>query len=99
MNEYDKLYYEDAYLLFKRLKEKWHQHLAFVNNNVPYTNNMIERDFRHMKTKMKTSGSFRSWNHLIAFALIYSFLKTCSKRNINLWKAMNQVWTGEFSFK
>ena len=98
MNNNDKFYYNDAYLLFKRLKEKWHQHLAFVNNDVPYTNNLIERDFRHAKTKMKISGSFRSWNHLIAFTLIHSFLKTCNKRHLNLWTAINRVWANQFSF-
>jgi hypothetical protein len=60
MNKNDQIYYKDAHLLFKRLKEKMHQHLAFVSNNVPYTNNMIERDFRHIKTKMKVSSTFRS---------------------------------------
>jgi hypothetical protein len=60
-NEFDKSYYKEAYLLFRRLKLKMNQHLAFVNNaNVPYSNNLIERDFRHAKTKMKISGSFRS---------------------------------------
>jgi hypothetical protein len=59
---------------------------------------MIERDFRHVKTKMKVSGSFRVWNHVVAFSLIYSFLKTCSKRQINLWIAINQVRLNQFSF-
>ncbi|MDR1991722.1 MAG: DDE-type integrase/transposase/recombinase [Mycoplasmataceae bacterium] len=74
------------------------QHLAFVQCDVPYTNNMIERDFRHVKTKMKVSGSFRDWNHVVAFSLIYSFFKTCNKRQINLWIAINQVWLNQFSF-
>jgi transposase len=60
LNKNDKYYYRDAYLLFKRLKEKQHQHLAFLEHDVPYTNNLIEQDFRHVKTKMKVSGTFRS---------------------------------------
>jgi hypothetical protein len=59
---------------------------------------LIERDFRHAKTKMKISGSFRSWDHLVAFTLIQSFVKTCIKRNINLWNATKQVWNNQFSF-
>lgn len=85
LNGVDKFYFKEAYLLFHRLKLKIHQHLAFVNNaQIPYSNNLIERDFRHAKTKMKISGSFRSWNHVVAFTLIRSFLKTCTKRNINI---------------
>jgi hypothetical protein len=60
LNEIDKKYFRDSYLVFRRLKQKLHQHLAFVTHaNVPYSNNLIERDFRHAKTKMKVSGTFR----------------------------------------
>jgi hypothetical protein len=59
---------------------------------------MIERDFRHIKTKMKVSSTFRSWDHIVAFVTIYSFFKTCSKRRINLWTAINQIWVSDFKF-
>jgi hypothetical protein len=47
---------------------------------------------------MKVSGTFRDWNHLVAFTVIRSFLQTCHKRKINIWQAINKTQTSQFSF-
>jgi hypothetical protein len=47
---------------------------------------------------MKVSGTFRGWNHFVAFVLIRSVLQTCVKRKINLWQTINQIQNPGFSF-
>jgi transposase len=84
MSENDKYYYKDGFLLFKRLKEHVDQHLAFIQDfDVPYSNNLVERDFRNTKTKMKISGCFKNLEHAAVFTTIRIFIQTCVKRKLN----------------
>jgi len=71
--------------------------LLFVKNyDAPFTNNLAERDLRPCKTKQKVSGCFRSWDGLLCFANIRSFISTAKKRSINLLDAFSSLFSQYF---
>jgi transposase len=65
--------------------------LRFLTDpNVPFTNNEAERDLRMMKVKQKISGSFRSLEGALDFAVIRSFISTAKKQGWNVIHALAQ---------
>ncbi len=68
--------YKDSYLLFIR------------NYDAPFTNNEAERDLRSCKTKQKISGCFRSWQGVLDYCKIRSFLATVKKRAKNIFDSL-----------
>ena len=61
---------------------------------VPFDNNQAERDVRHMKTKIKVSGCFRTPRGAKAFAMINSFLSTAKKQGVSVLQAIRFVLEG-----
>ena len=57
---------------------------------VPFTNNQAERDGRMMKLRQKISGSFRSPEGAMDFALIRSFFSTAKKQGWNIIDALTR---------
>ena len=74
--------YKDSYLLFMK------------DYDVPFTNGLSERDLRPAKTRQKVSGCFRSWNGVVVYAQIRSFISTAKKRRINLFEAISSIIKG-----
>jgi hypothetical protein len=72
--------FKDCYLLFIR------------DYDVPFTNNLSERDLRPAKTRQKVSGCFRSWNGVEIYAKIRSFISTAKKRQKNLFDSIACVF-------
>jgi len=69
---------------------------AFAENEeVPFTNNLAERDVRMAKVKQKVSGCFRSWEGARAFARVRSYISTCSKRQVRLIDALANAMRGQ----
>ena len=66
------------------------EHLRFISNfNVPFDNNLAERDLRMIKAKSKISGSFRSVNGGEIFANIKSYTSTLRKNKKNLFQGIS----------
>jgi transposase len=83
---------EDMKLL-RRMKEFKMEHLRFISNfNVPFDNNLAERDLRMIKAKSKISGSFRSVNGGEIFANIKSYTSTLRKNKKNLFQGITLVF-------
>jgi len=63
--------------------------LRFLTDpNVPFTNNLAERDARMMKVRQKISGGFRSDGGAKDFAVIRSLLSTARKQGWDMLKTL-----------
>ena len=82
----------DAEKLLNRLAKRQDSVLLFVeNSNVPFDNNLAERDLRMAKVKQKVSGTFRSKTGAQNFAMTRSFLGTLKKQKRNLFESIKEV--------
>jgi len=81
--------------LLDRFKEYADDILRFmVDFNVPFDNNLAERDLRMVKVKEKISGTFRSEQGANIFARIRGYISTARKNNKSAIKAIKDAFTG-----
>jgi len=81
--------------LLERLDRYRKEALAFMYDfNVPFDNNLGERDIRMMKVQQKISGQFRSEQGAKAFCRIRSYISTARKNAINAIDAIARVFEG-----
>ncbi len=86
--------------LLNRLVKHQKAVLAFAfHQEVPFTNNLAERDLRPAKTKQKVSGCFRTFKGAQTHARINSFISTVRKQQLNIFNELKKVFEGKtFSF-
>lgn len=86
--------------LLERLERHKTSVLAYAfDPDIPFTNNLAERDLRPSKIKMKVSNTFRSTEGANHHARIAGFSSTLRKQNINVFSALMDVFDGkEFTF-
>lgn len=81
--------------LLDRLKEHRASVLAFMYDfNVPFDNNLAERDIRMCKLRQKISGEFRTEKGAKIFCRIRSVFSTAKKRSINIFYLLQRVFNG-----
>lgn len=79
--------------LLNRLKKYKSNHLLFLENfDMPFDNNLSERDLRHIKSKQKVSGGFRSELGLEMYCNIKSILITCNKKGLDIFNTINNIY-------
>jgi len=82
--------------LLERLRDYWRETLAFMYDlNIPFDNNLAERDIRMVKVQQKISGLFRTKDGAEQFCLIRSFISTVKKQRINVIDAIHSVLEGK----
>jgi len=85
----------DARRMANRLKKYEPETLLFMLDfDVPFTNNLAERDVRMPKAKQKISGGFRSDDGAKAFARIRGFISTVKKKGKNVFDGLVSVFNG-----
>lgn len=78
--------------LLNRLKKYKEQHLKYAYDfEVPFDNNLSERDLRAIKTKKKVSGCHRSYTGLKDYCNIRTIISTCKKQGINYFKELVNI--------
>lgn len=82
----NKLFRSEEKSLLNRLVKYKSNHILFLEDfSMPFDNNLSERDLRHIKTKQKVSGGFRSIDGQKAYLNIQSIFLTCIKRDKNIF--------------
>lgn len=82
--------------LLERFRDFSKEVLAFMYDfNVPFDNNLSERDLRMMKLQQKISGTFRSKDGADMFCRIRSYISTMKKQNVNVLSAIISVFEGK----
>lgn len=94
-------YYKDkADKLYRRLAKYKENHLYFIKDfNVPFDNNLSERDLRCFKNKTKISGGFRTMKGAISYVNALTIIKTSIKRNINPYESIKAIFNNEVLFQ
>jgi transposase len=80
--------------LLERLDRHRSQVQAFLTDfNVPFDNNLAERDVRMIKVQQKISGVFRSEDAAKAFCRIRSYISTARKNALGALEAIQRIFT------
>ena len=81
--------------LLERLRDFEDDVLRFMTiSDVPFTNNLGERDIRMTKVQQKISGCFRSIEGAKIFCRLRSYLSTCRKQGISSSDARELLFDG-----
>jgi transposase len=83
--------------LLERLRDFEDDALRFMTVlEVPFTNNLGERDIRMTKVHQKISGCFRSFKGAQTFCQVRSYLSTCRKNFVSASEALSQLFAGKW---
>lgn len=85
---------EEKALLNRLVKYKANHLLFMVNFQVPFDDNLSERDLRMCKQRQKMSGGFRTDGGIQMFCDIMSVIRTIKRRGMNIFKSIRDLFAG-----
>lgn len=69
--------------------------LRFTTNfDIPFDNNLAERDIRMVKVHQKISGGFRTLGGAVSFLNLRSYISTANKQGTSALTALNHLFAG-----
>ena len=81
--------------LLAHLEKYRENHLLFLKRfEVPFDNNMSERDLRKVKNRQKMAGGFRKEKGQKMYCRILSIVETLKRRKMNLMAHIKQIFIG-----
>ena len=85
---------DDERKLLNRMEKYSENHLLFLHRfDVPFDNNMSERDLRKCKSRQKMSGGFGLSEGRDMACRILSFVETCKRRSLNVFQAISDAFS------
>ena len=88
-----KYYKDEEKKLLNRLRKYKDNHLMFIYDfEIPFDNNMAERDLRHVKSKQKISGCFRSDEGQKSYLDIKSIILSLKKQCRDSYSAIRNIF-------
>lgn len=86
-------YYREGFNLSKKLREYKEAHLLFLHMpQVPYDNNLCEREARNFKRKQKQMMTFRSFENFDYFCNSLSVMNNFRNQKRNLYDSVSEIF-------
>lgn len=95
MEDKDHFYFKKEDTLITRIMDYKNEYFLWIYNfEVPFTNNLSERGLRGVKSKQKASGQFWNIESCSYYATIRSYIETCNRNGVNVYKALLMLSLG-----